>query len=303
VTETAHRKPRGFTIIEVLIALSIFLLGVAAILVLFPLGIRQTRDVIQDARASLATIEAVSTLKTIGAAEKIYADYNNLAPSDWTRPNLSPPWHFPRDGALLMPGSPYTDGKEVFPVFDGEGGKTEYSYEVIIYPAGYDWDSGAGAPAADGFFRRQGLYNCQVVVYWKYDSTKFVTGTVDAARNSDTLTINSAVDKTGATIQQGDYKDYFREGRYIQVDVKDASGNDVPGLWFKIVGFDPATNTVTLDRPFYSIGPGAAGDPDQDPTNPNQPFPNRAFRLSTPESRVIRTTETMITASGTWRPS
>jgi len=296
---------RGFTIIEVLVALSIFLLGVSAILVLFPLGIRQTRDVIQDARSSLAIVEAVSTLKTIGAAEKIYADYNALAPTiDWDSdgtpggPGLDPPWRFPFHGGLFLPAGDPHAGKDVFPVYDGQGGKTEYFYEAIIYPAGYDLD-GSGIPSTTGYFRGQGLYNCQVVVYWKYDPTSFITGNVDAERGSDELTINTStnnvVDKANHIIQPGMYTDYFKTGRYIQLQVANAGGMTW-GLWYKIIRFDPAVNTITLDRPFISIGPN-----DQNPGGGT--YTDRAFRLSAPTSAVVRTSETMITASGSWRPS
>jgi len=354
-----NSRQQGFTLLEVVIALLIFLLGILALVVLFPVGLRSARDVMYDTRASLATHEAVAMLKTLKVAETIYMEYNSHLPA-WTAPPpvvpaplypdtytppvnspYYPPWRFPLHDELFMAaldGDTVDNGylgAEVYPVFDGQGDRGEYSWEAIIYPMGIDWDSTNTKPwlqpvptsavttPPEGFqFHWLGLYRCQIVVYRNYNPARFIAGQLIATRGSNVLTLSTppalpVISRPdGTAVPPADYPHVFRTGRYIQVEVgtHDSAGNaiTVPGVWFRIVRYqhdatNPGNSVITIDRPFFSIGPT-----DQDPAISPLVYSGRNFRIAAGQRfidergalvpRVIRAFDTVITASGVWRP-
>lgn len=58
-----RKKEKGFTLIEILLALTILLIGIAGILVLFPLGLSATKDTIEDTVAANLAESITSSVK------------------------------------------------------------------------------------------------------------------------------------------------------------------------------------------------------------------------------------------------
>jgi len=321
----AFRKHRasGFTLLEILIAMSIFLAGVAALVVLFPVGLRSVRNVINDTQGGLGATEAVSTLKTLGAPETIYDTWGTWEPTGGGTINI-PPWRYPQlsdwiDGTTLTrkPG-------DAFPVTDGMGQATQYSWEALLYPMGFDVDGG-GVVVGLGPCARQGVYNCQVAVYRNFKGTidpnppatpgdvrvwhpEFARGRVDVTRGDNFLRLAlvapgaDLVLPDGTEFHESNPDDeemlfyYLRPGRHIRVDTHYVdSGGDRhfrPGLWMRITRFLKDTTgryNIYVDRAYYPVGAVDQATPT---------YANYFFELSVPECEVVNIFETVITASG-----
>ena len=76
---------RGFTILEVLMALSIFAIGIVSVIALFPIGILAQRQMIDRTRAALVTRQAIAVLKAnrVAAALGTTAPYSTWSDADW----------------------------------------------------------------------------------------------------------------------------------------------------------------------------------------------------------------------------
>ena len=331
----AFRKHRtsGFTLLEILIAMSIFLAGVAALVVLFPVGLRSVRNVINDTQGGLGATEAVSTLKTLGAPETIYYTWSTWEPTTGGTINI-PPWRYPQlsdwiDGTTVTrkPG-------DNFPVTDGMGQATQYAWEALLYPLGYDVNA-AGNVVGLGPYAQQGMYNCQVAVYRNFEGTsniapdtvmtdyvrvwhpEFAYGRVDVTRGDDFLRLSLVASGSdpiadivlpdGTTLDENteDMLSYYlRPGRYIRVDTQycvDGGGNRHfrPGLWMRITRFLRDPNDTTNGATYrYHIYVDRAFYPVgvTDQTGPT--YSNYFFELSVPECEVVNIFETVITASG-----
>jgi prepilin-type N-terminal cleavage/methylation domain-containing protein len=71
--ENKMKKQRGFTLVEILVSLTILIVGVVGILTLFPAGINSTRLAIEDTYAAMVAESAYSSLR---------ASVQKMAPGD-----------------------------------------------------------------------------------------------------------------------------------------------------------------------------------------------------------------------------
>src|SRR5436190_11847747 len=80
-----RRTPRGFTILEILIAIVILVLGISGIVALFPTAIESGNQTVQDSYAAAITQSVVDAI-AVGIRESRYRvrDSGGAAARDWT---------------------------------------------------------------------------------------------------------------------------------------------------------------------------------------------------------------------------
>jgi prepilin-type N-terminal cleavage/methylation domain-containing protein len=129
---------RGFTILEILLALTILAIGIVSVMALFPIALNEMKKSIELTRASSLARTGRATLLYLNAAERIIdhpeADDDATFANGSARDNLglTGPWFFPDDDEVFFPG------RDADAICDGEdvvvcGENTQYSWEATIY--------------------------------------------------------------------------------------------------------------------------------------------------------------------------
>lgn len=88
----------GFTLIEVLLAFLILMIGILAVLSLFPVGMKLSQDMVESSTAALVARNARGSMEATNLADKMVSTYN--ASGGFPRPGTSTnfPRYFPNPG-------------------------------------------------------------------------------------------------------------------------------------------------------------------------------------------------------------
>jgi len=215
---------KGFSLVELLIAFFVLLVGVLAVLVLFPLGLRESKTMVDSSMASFVSRNARSLMETqpftyhsggsskegFGTASRIQLIFGPRG----TKGNITMgkfPVMFPldvlgssRDTTFPLKADYDADPNKSMYAFYRPGrmvgSNTVYDLCVSSSNAQYSWDARFTVGGGPGLTPPPGGFDMNDVQYWFTQYFKYYAVQISVYRNFDTLKKDDGSDTMAGTV-------------------------------------------------------------------------------------------------------
>ena len=252
-----HRRRSAFTLVELLIAFLILMLGITAVLSMFPVGVSLSRDMVETSTAALVARNVRGCMEATNLADALTPLQNGI-------PNINRnafPSYFPADmdNSLVNDFLESISNDTVQPPIQGSR-----DGDRIIDTANplYSWDAridvGQGShPLPWGFTQDEAhewfskyfrYYTVQISVYRNYKETQIPGGGSISIYDEDAQDINNAV--ICRLTLSGNVPSDIEVGYYVRFP-------DDRSAWYRIQEIDG--NVLILDRA-YAGDTGSKGN-------------------------------------------